>query len=152
MIDKRKPAIDAIRHERARQLAVEGYSPAHDAEHERGELLEAARCYYEAPAVQEGEALAVPTSWPFEDEFWKPRSRRRNLERAGALAMADRDRLIRRADDVAAAGRLEELDLAKPQAALRVILGALLELDAREIAAEQGDVSTRAPDAPQEEA
>jgi hypothetical protein len=82
-----------IEQERRRQVDVEGWTPEHDdAENGDGELREAARCYLEA----EGPGAALPERWPWDVAWWKPRDRARNLIRAGALLMAERDRIQRR--------------------------------------------------------
>lgn len=149
MINKRQGALEAILAERKRQLEVEGMTPAGDDKLEGAELSGAARCYFEATAIGDEGSLPVPTIWPFDDEAWKPKDRRRNLVRAGALLIAERERLIRKADRALEADAREpvaKLDLSPVQKGLCVVLAALQELDARELAAERGDVSTRAPD------
>ena len=75
----------AITAERQRQVAVEGWTPEHDAHHSKGELARAAACY----------ALGArpPGLWPWEDKWWKPSDTKRNLEKAGALIAAEIDRL-----------------------------------------------------------
>lgn len=75
----------AITAERMRQVAVEGWTPEHDAAHAKGELARAAACY----------ALGKrpPGLWPWEDKWWKPSDQKRNLEKAGALIAAEIDRL-----------------------------------------------------------
>lgn len=92
--------IEEIAAERQRQKDVEGWTPEHDDAHDGGELLSAAVIYLwhgtekAAPLNDAG----VPVSWPWESEWWKPKGRRRNLIRAGALCLAEMDRLKRRAD------------------------------------------------------
>jgi hypothetical protein len=79
--------------ERARQIAVEGWSPAHDdATYSTEELAFAASCYATA---DEGDA--PPAVWPFPWVWWKPKDRRRNLIKAGALTLAEIERLDRAA-------------------------------------------------------
>lgn len=79
--------------ERERQKAVEGWTPEHDDEHKDGELARAAACY----------ALGTPVrhKWPWGAEWWKPGDRRRNLVKAGALILAEIDRLDRAARAIA---------------------------------------------------
>lgn len=92
--------------ERGRQIAEEGWTSAHDAEHDRGELAAAAACYaihgtdphrYD----QEFVADAFTEFWPFDLSWWKPGTgegvptRIRRLEKAGALIAAEIDRLLR---------------------------------------------------------
>lgn len=86
-----------ITDERDRQIKVEGWSAAHDDEHATGEMLRAAIIYLHwgtdrAPQMN-GD---VPMSWPWSAEWWKPKDRKANLVRAGALMVAERDRLMRK--------------------------------------------------------
>ncbi|MCX5516177.1 hypothetical protein [Kaistia algarum] len=86
-----------ILRERLRQIEVEGWTADHDDEHEDGHLLRVAGIYLwhgtdkEAPIQKDG----TPLSWPWDARWWKPKSRQRNLERAGALCLAERSRRIR---------------------------------------------------------
>lgn len=87
--------------ERTRQVAQLGWTPEHDDEHADGELRYAALCYLRHAIDFEGteEAyLACPplAGWPWENKWWKPRNRRRDLVRAGALYQAEVDRLARK--------------------------------------------------------
>ncbi len=93
----------AIAAERQRQIAAEGWTPEHDDAHDNGELLAAARMYFQ---ISTGGTLVfrqmtvrrktVPLGWPWDPSWWKPKTPARNLERAGALCMAEIDRLARR--------------------------------------------------------
>lgn len=83
-----------IANERRRQIEVEGWTPAHDDAHSTGELARAAACY--ADPIYEGRDRA-PAKWPWADEWWKPKNRRQDLVRAGALINAEIDRLDRAA-------------------------------------------------------
>ncbi|MDP3740343.1 MAG: hypothetical protein Q8R02_23350 [Hyphomonadaceae bacterium] len=82
--------------ERARQISAEGWTEAHDDDqHPDGHLAKAAAMY----AI---EALpAVPVArlfkdlWPWDLKWWKPKGHRRNLVRAGALIIAEIERLDR---------------------------------------------------------
>lgn len=86
-------ALEAIRAERQRQIEAEGWTPEHDAEHEPGHLLRAGVIYLwhgtdkAAPMDKDG----APLGWPWEPQWWKPKDRRRNLIRAGALMLAEKD-------------------------------------------------------------
>lgn len=134
MIRKMKEPIEAIGDERARQIAVEGWTPEHDDKHVAGELLEAGRCYYEAGGATDDGSGDVPISWPWSDEHWKPKDRRSNLVRAGALAMAEGERL----------DRIEGVDPMKKRAAAHAVglcVEAIAELDTRQAAAELGALS-----------
>ena len=73
--------------ERERQKSVEGWTPEHDDEHNDEQLALAAACY----------ALGSPTFWPWENRWWKLKDRRSNLVRAGALILAEIERLDRHA-------------------------------------------------------
>lgn len=92
--------------ERDRQILNEGFSSEHDAQYDREELLEAAKCYllaseachYSKSCVtynggyRPGEG--VPSDWPWDEIWWKPsKDPIRNLEKAGALIAAQIDKL-----------------------------------------------------------
>jgi len=92
--------------ERARQIAVEGWTPEHDDSHDHGEMARAAMAYaYGAPEYRRlGGGLRKPGSlpsgfvwriWPWAQEWWKPSDDRRNLVKAGALILAEIERLDR---------------------------------------------------------
>lgn len=86
---------DAIAKERYRQILKEGWTEEHDAEHSRGELLLAAKCYLEANLNGYG-PNNVPTDWPWDACWWKPECDQesiKNLKKAGALIAAEIDRL-----------------------------------------------------------
>lgn len=78
--------------ERARQIDIEGYSPSNDEQYTRGELVRAANCYINAEETPEG---SMPAEWPWDSMSWKPTTRARNLEKAGALLLAEADRIHR---------------------------------------------------------
>lgn len=83
--------------ERQRQIEVEGWTPEHDAEHEPGHLLRAAIYYLWHGDPVKGapiEANGAPMGWPWEPSWWKPKDRRSNLIRAGALCLAERDAIV----------------------------------------------------------
>lgn len=89
-------AAALIRQERQRQINVEGWTHAHDNEHADGEMLRAAVIYLhygtDRAAPMNGDK---PMGWPWDAMWWKPKSRERNLERAGALCIAETERLMR---------------------------------------------------------
>ncbi|MDW3683898.1 hypothetical protein RA280_19550 [Cupriavidus sp. CV2] len=88
-------ASDAARDvlaERRRQMEIEGWTTEHDDEHDKGELSMAGACYAIA-----GEIDRTPALWPWATAWWKPRDRRSNLVRAGALILAEIERLDRAA-------------------------------------------------------
>ena len=84
--------VALIAAERARQINAEGWSPAHDAEHTDGELACAAACYAVPPGYKLRERTP-PFLWPWEESWWKPGDRVRELTKAGALIAAEIDRL-----------------------------------------------------------
>jgi hypothetical protein len=94
--------------ERRRQIDAEGYDRAHDSDHTRGELFLAALAYWQrcvgvtmptrlawAASGRSRCRVPVPVIWPWDAEFWKPKSKKRDLERAGALCLAELERLGR---------------------------------------------------------
>lgn len=87
--------------ERQRQVSVEGWTPEHDDAHAGGALIMAAVCYADwnlyAPELQNGGEDHVPFNWPWAASWWKPTSTRRDLVKAGALILAEIERLDRAA-------------------------------------------------------
>jgi hypothetical protein len=90
--------------ERRRQVEVEGWTPDHDDAHSAGELARAAACYAlfansTQPMFTVDHETHVsaghPIYWPWATSWWKPTDRRRNLVKAGALIIAEIDRLDR---------------------------------------------------------
>lgn len=86
-------AIDDIRAERLRQINAEGWTAEHDDEHNNGEMALAAGCY----AVHDHYPGYVENMWPWDSTWWKPTpdDRRRELVKAGALIVAEIERLDR---------------------------------------------------------
>ena len=91
--------------ERRRQIAAEGWTPEHDDAHDDGELALAA-CAYALPDFQRhrvetvtalGTAQLWQRLWPWAREWWKPKGLRSDLVRAGALILAEIERLDRKA-------------------------------------------------------
>lgn len=87
-------AAAAVLAERKRQVAAEGWTPVHDDEYEHGELADAAGCYALSSELFDC-AGEPPRPWPWPDEWWKPTNRRRDLVKAGALILAEIERLDR---------------------------------------------------------
>jgi hypothetical protein len=94
--------------ERRRQQSVEGWTPEHDDEHEGGALASAAACYAhhaqwllrERKRGDQPPGITDPVVyelWPFDEEWWKPKDARRDLERAGAMILAEMERIDRAA-------------------------------------------------------
>lgn len=85
--------------ERQRQVAVEGWSPDHDDWHSFGDLALAGAAYAAHAASYFASAawlrVAITCLWPWAATWWKPRDARADLVRAGALIVAEIDRLDR---------------------------------------------------------
>lgn len=86
--------VAAIAAERKRQMEVEGWTPEHDDGHDDGELAFAAASYALFAHLRR---RVPPEFWPWDPQWWKPKDRRSNLVRAGALIAAEIDRLDRAA-------------------------------------------------------
>lgn len=95
----RNAVLDVVR-ERHRQVEVEGWSPDHDDEHKCGELALAAAAYASTAAGRMDGSVAVLSManklWPWRWAWWKPGDPRRMLVKAGALIIAEIERLDRR--------------------------------------------------------
>lgn len=89
-----KAARDVLA-ERKRQIEAEGWTPDHDDEHKGGGMAFAAAAY--AVHADAGPALTGTlwrwTGWAL--KWLKPKDRRSNLVRAGALILAELERLDR---------------------------------------------------------
>lgn len=86
-------AIELIVQERQRQITVEGWTPAHDDQHDCEELAQAAACYAYPPQRAYPHRLE---DWPFAAEWFKEGpNRMRELVKAGALIVAEIERLQR---------------------------------------------------------
>ncbi len=85
-----------VQAERRRQIEAEGWMPEHDDAHDTGALASAAGCYAMF-------SLAYPAGdpsrfWPWDKSWWKPSpDGRRNMVKAGALILAEIERLDRAA-------------------------------------------------------
>ncbi|ELY3880207.1 hypothetical protein VXF16_003446 [Pseudomonas aeruginosa] len=85
-----------VQAERLRQVEAEGWMPEHDDAHDTGALASAAGCYAMF-------SLAYPAGdpsrfWPWDKSWWKPSpDGRRNMVKAGALILAEIERLDRAA-------------------------------------------------------
>lgn len=95
--------IEMIKEERERQKNAEGWTDDHDDRHSRGELAMAAALYaspddnlFKAYQVEDGEVYFC-NPWPW-DKHWdkrKKHNRIRRLQIAGALIVAEMERLQR---------------------------------------------------------
>jgi hypothetical protein len=88
--------------ERERQKSVEGWTLEHDDMHTNGEIADAA-AFYAATSTIFREVRVPPLIgkmvqvWPWDARWWKPKDRRYDLVRAGALILAEIERLDRAA-------------------------------------------------------
>lgn len=89
---------DAVRDvlaERARQVSAEGWTPEHDDTNSDSEMAQASACYALNAAGWKTEALRG--CWPIKwmAAWFKPTTPRRDLVKAGALILAEIERLDR---------------------------------------------------------
>lgn len=107
-------AVSDIVAERLRQVSDEKWTPQHDDEHADGEIARAAAAYAFSGSLSDkilreratmwwdkfgSDTLRVVKSlWPWAWEWWKPKDQRRDLVRAGALIVAEIERLDRAAE------------------------------------------------------
>lgn len=104
-----KAAQDVLA-ERRRQVEAEGWTPEHDDRHTVGDLASAAICYATMAVQPEVNRRAIMNAtsrshdgvpflvrhWPWPDcRGWKPTNPRRDLVKAGALILAEIERLDR---------------------------------------------------------
>jgi hypothetical protein len=78
--------------ERRRQIDMEGWTTAHDDAYSKNELQRAAMCYLMLPA---SDASLPHALWPWDFKWWRPTTYRRNLVKAGALILAEIERIDR---------------------------------------------------------
>lgn len=94
-------AITSVLIERQRQITQEGCDEAHDDEHTRGQLADAAGVYalWQTATSLVGSYLVakkvLERLWPWDDSWLKPRKHRENCVRAAALLIAEIERLDR---------------------------------------------------------
>lgn len=94
------PAILDVIAERHRQQSVEGWTPEHDNAYQNSELADAAACY----AIHaHNQGFSTPAHWPWSPDWWKQSGARRDLVKAGALILAEIER-IDRADGIGVKG------------------------------------------------
>ncbi|WP_238368306.1 hypothetical protein [Mesobacterium pallidum] len=91
--DVTQAALDVLA-ERQRQQDVEGWAPDKDDAYQAGDLANAAACYALTDPIIEA-ARGAPFDWPWSAKWWKPKSRRADLVRAGALILAEIERIDR---------------------------------------------------------
>lgn len=97
-VDELTPAARAVLAERRRQIEAEGWTPEHDDGHESGEMAAAAASY----AMHSSDYCAfragpsgIDYPWPWDWDWFKSSGYRRDLEKAGALILAEIERLDR---------------------------------------------------------
>jgi len=98
--------------ERARQVAIEGWAPDQDDRYIDRELAKVASCYVQWASLSDRDRRpdmakingrtdgdGTPCSWPmgWSHHWWKPTTHRRDLIKAGALILAEIERLDRAA-------------------------------------------------------
>ena len=100
-------ALEDIAAERQRQIEKEGWTPDHDDKNDPGELSGAASAYALNAACLLSPYDGTPTSeapdcWPpeWDKKWWKPSfdNPRRDLVKAGALILAEIERLDRKGE------------------------------------------------------
>lgn len=99
--DSMQQGVALIAAERERQISAEGWTPEHDDEHDDGEMAVAAVCYAHFASLSDirrnspGTTARVLEDWPWDERWWKPGDRVRELVKAGALIAAEIDRHLR---------------------------------------------------------
>lgn len=95
-------AVKDVVAERRRQIEAEGWTPEHDDTHTCGEMGAAAAAYaLSRPYIRSVTSVrgisrnSIAQIWPWSPEWWKPTDRRRDLVKAGALILAEIERLDR---------------------------------------------------------
>jgi hypothetical protein len=126
-------ALRDIAAERRRQIEDEGFNAAHDDKYIDGELSRAAACYALATSANNATRHTLAAfarfgggypgdgviffrrAWPWLEQWWKPRTRREDLVRAGALIVADIERIDRLADRSVATSPNGDIDPASQE-------------------------------------
>lgn len=92
-------AVQDVVAERQRQIASEGYSTESDDNYIDGDLAAAAGSYaLHAHDVDKAKLGFAPAWWPWTRDSWKPTTPRNDLVKAGALILAEIERIDRSAD------------------------------------------------------
>lgn len=91
------PGAQIIMDERKRRVQYDRETAAHDDGFINGEIAAAAQCYMCVPEHRKmrGVLVPVPENWPFSAAQWRPGERIRELAIAGALFLAEGERLKR---------------------------------------------------------
>ncbi|HAW8056303.1 TPA: hypothetical protein JLP81_000172 [Escherichia coli] len=85
-------AVQSVIAERQRHQSAEGWTPEHDDQYSKSQLLWASSCYV-LNAIHPFNR--IPFDWPWTPEWWKPTNPRRDLVKAGALILAEIERIDR---------------------------------------------------------
>jgi hypothetical protein len=112
--NRRQYRITAAAHdvlvERSRQILDEGFNLSGDDAYQARDLALAASCYALAAGQlkddQRCQIGAPPAAWPWAKSWWKPTVPRRDLIKAGALILAEIERIDRK--------NLDDLDGLEP--------------------------------------
>lgn len=112
-VDSLTPAARDVLAERKRQIEAEGWKTERDDVYDTGEMALAAACYaahsascaaIKAPHTAPGVFVRTRSAqdfvgemWPWSYDWWKPSGHRRNLEKSGALILAEIERIDRAA-------------------------------------------------------
>lgn len=118
----RQLAVAAIFAERRRQIDEEHWSLEHDNDHENCELGNAGNCYLRHAIGRERVDAGTPGRWPWDAQWWKPVSVERDLVRAGALFVAERERLERLPESTKRSERLFTIKVLEADAAFYLSL------------------------------
>lgn len=100
-VEKEPTGFSIVKKERKRQISVEGWTIEHDDEHTDESLAIAASSYAFPPstwiALMPNTGLSREAMWPWDKKWWKPTpdNRIKELAKAGALIIAEIDRLLR---------------------------------------------------------
>ncbi len=96
MVDDLTQAARDVLVERHRQISSEGWTPEHDDQHTAGEIASAGAAYALASTLYHADPYAgVLSIWPWSRGWLKPTNPRSDLVKAGALILAEIERLDR---------------------------------------------------------
>lgn len=97
MTEATAAAMTDILAERERQKNEENWTEEHDDEHVHGELAAAAAMYALGTTDNDRQVFnaILQSVWPWDVEWWKPTDAERDLIKAGALIMAELERIRR---------------------------------------------------------
>lgn len=93
-LDAQAEAARSVFAERARQIADEGYTPEQDDGYNPG-VLALHGGLYACHAYDNLTKKRVPEGWQWDEKWWKPKDPRTNLVMAGALILAEIERMDR---------------------------------------------------------